>query len=546
MKPKVKFTNVSKKYSLFKKKSDQLLDVFSLNKKQKDFYALNNVSFEVYEGETIGVVGVNGSGKSTLSNLLAGIVPPTDGDIEVNGDTSLVAISAGLNNSLSGLENIKLKCLMHGLSKDEIKEITPEIIDFADIGDFIYQPIKNYSSGMKSRLGFAISVHINPDVLIVDEALSVGDQTFYEKCIKKFKDFKKDGKTIFFISHSISQINSISDRVIWMNFGKIQEFGDKDTVLSNYKKFINWFNNLSEIDKKEHRSKMLSDQMKATIDSMPVNNNLRRGRVNNFKGKKKKSNRSNIIQICILFLLFLFSGSLLFVNEPSAYFQKFSFNKPDTVQNTGVLDDSSENKEPKIIEKEGIITEKSAVVYADEKLSEKVTELPFSSGIFIKELHEGYFKVQKDNIIGYIKDDLAVISDEQLNPVKLSISEITPVFPEAFLNSYQFSLAHLNMKDTEVKENLYGLSSEEQDKFGNTLLIYNSENMTFRVNDSNVADTIIISQINIEDAIFSDICEMAQLHSSDENLYYILTESYKIVINKSEATLALTSLDSNY
>ncbi|CAM3953338.1 teichoic acids export ABC transporter ATP-binding subunit TagH [Mesobacillus thioparans] len=254
--------DVYKKYKMHSKPSEKLLDVILPGGYGEDFYALQDISFTAKRGDVIGLVGVNGSGKSTLSNIIAGVIPPTMGTIETIGQTSLIAISSGLNNQLTGRENIELKCLMLGFSKKEIKEMEPEIIDFADIGKFIDQPVKKYSSGMKSRLGFAISVTVNPDILVIDEALSVGDQAFAQKSKNKMFEFKEKGKTIFFVSHSMGQIKEFCEKAIWLEYGEIKQYGPVSEVIPEYEKFLKKYKSMTAAEQKKFREEVISKQSK--------------------------------------------------------------------------------------------------------------------------------------------------------------------------------------------------------------------------------------------------------------------------------------------
>ncbi len=257
--------NVTKKYKLYNKNSDKLLDLLLPKSYGEEYYALRNVSFEAEKGDVIGFVGVNGSGKSTLSNIIAGILPPSGGEVKVNGKTALIAVSSGLNNQLSGRENIELKMLMLGFDKKRIKELEPEIIEFSELGKFIDQPVKSYSSGMKSRLGFAISVNIDPDILIIDEALSVGDKTFAEKCLDKMNEFKERGKTMFFVSHSIGQMKKFCQKALWLEYGELKAYGPIEEVMPQYEKFLKEYKAMSKKEQKQYREQQMEKRSKATV-----------------------------------------------------------------------------------------------------------------------------------------------------------------------------------------------------------------------------------------------------------------------------------------
>lgn len=283
MKYKVEVNNVYKMYSTQAKRVDKLLSFFSFkrqNKNNKYFAAVKDVSFQAVEGETIGILGLNGSGKSTLSNLLAQVIQPSKGSIILNGTPSLIAISAGLNNNLSGMENITLKCMMHGLTPKQIDEIRQDIIDFAELADYIHQPVKNYSSGMRSRLGFAISVHTEPDILIIDEALSVGDTTFTNKCLDKMNEFKAKGKTIFFVSHSASQMKTFCDRIVWMHYGEMKAVGPAEEVVKEYTLYTRDIKKLSEAEKLQLRKDSLKNQYIEVAKGEDLNDkNVQKGEV---------------------------------------------------------------------------------------------------------------------------------------------------------------------------------------------------------------------------------------------------------------------------
>ena len=254
----IEFKNVSKIYSLKSKQKG--------HKMNKRFYALKDISFQIPKGEVVGVLGTNGSGKSTMSVVLAGISEVDEGQMIVNGEQALIAVNTGLNNQLTGMENIELKCAMLGFNKKRIEEIKQGVIDFAEIGDFLYQPVKKYSSGMKSRLGFSINLALDPDIMIIDEALSVGDKGFAQKCINKMNELKDKGKTIIFVSHSLPQVRSFCTKALWIEGGMMKEYGEINEVCDHYSDYVDYYNSLSDKEKKQIRDEKFT---KRVIDKKP-------------------------------------------------------------------------------------------------------------------------------------------------------------------------------------------------------------------------------------------------------------------------------------
>jgi len=239
----IKVSNLTKIYHLYDKPQDRLKEALNPFKKSyhHDFYAMNNVSFEIKKGETVGIIGKNGAGKSTLLKMITGVLTPTSGTIEVNGKiASLLELGAGFNPEMSGIENIYLNGTLMGFTKDEIDTKVDSILEFADIGEFINQPVKMYSSGMFARLAFSIAINVEPEVLIVDEALSVGDISFQAKCLRRMEKISQCGVTILFVSHDTQSISKFCKNVIWINDGVIIEKGDPSTIIENFLSFMTY------------------------------------------------------------------------------------------------------------------------------------------------------------------------------------------------------------------------------------------------------------------------------------------------------------------
>lgn len=236
----IEIKGLVKKYKMYNRKQDRLIEaIFPRMHRHTEFTAINNLDLTVKKGEVVGILGKNGAGKSTLLKMITGVVVPTAGEIKVNGKiSSLLELGTAFNSELTGEENIYQHGQVMGLTREEIEASKQSIIDFADIGDHLYQPVKTYSSGMFARLAFSCAINVNPEILIVDEVLSVGDMAFQLKCFKKFEEFKESGKTIFFVTHSINDVIRNCTRTIIMKEGNKIFDGDVKEGVELYKKII--------------------------------------------------------------------------------------------------------------------------------------------------------------------------------------------------------------------------------------------------------------------------------------------------------------------
>ena len=270
---------VSKVYKLYDKPADRVREALGISKKQfyKKHYALSEVNLTIGKGECVGIIGANGAGKSTLLKIITGVLNPTSGKVEINGKISaLLELGAGFNPEYTGIENIYVNGRMTGFAKEEVDKRLADILEFADIGDFVYQPVKTYSSGMFVRLAFAVAINIEPDILIVDEALAVGDVFFQAKCFRKFEEFKNKGKTILFVSHALGSIQKYCDRAILLDKGVKVDEGAPKQMIDMYNRILvhSEDDNIIRMDKrKESGEKCGWDESKPWKEQLACNPN---------------------------------------------------------------------------------------------------------------------------------------------------------------------------------------------------------------------------------------------------------------------------------
>lgn len=402
---KVKATNLTKRFEMLETTSNKMKTLFGLNRdKGQEFWALRNVSFEVHDGETIGIIGLNGSGKSTISTLISGTMTPTTGALEVNGDVSIIALGTGLIPNLTGRENIHVVGLMMGMTNKEIENKLDDIINFSELGPFIDQPLKTYSSGMKAKLSFSIAAYQDPDILIIDEVLSVGDGTFGQKSADKMFEFREQGKTILLISHDMLAIEKWCDKVLWLHYGEVKGYGSTEEILPQYINFVQWFIRLAPEEQDEYKEKVRREQLTYSVEILKDELEEEYGQKNSRSNREavkeqldfSKNNKLSVfikMLLVVLALVFLAGGIFYTSNtsdvaalaNPINFFQQHAFREKTEFSEkiSNEVRSLSESEARKNRNKEELqlksITENQTTTTKSSKASKKSSSLKESS-----------------------------------------------------------------------------------------------------------------------------------------------------------------------
>ncbi|PFE71910.1 teichoic acid export protein ATP-binding subunit [Bacillus cereus] len=538
----VKFQNVTKKYKMYNKPSDKLKDLFRKQEDGEFHYALSDVSFEVPKGEIIGIIGLNGSGKSTLSNLIAGVTMPNKGEIDIKGSAALIAISSGLNGQLSGIENIELKGLMMGLTKEKVKEIIPQIIEFADIGKFINQPVKTYSSGMKARLGFAISVNINPDVLVIDEALSVGDQTFTNKCLKKMNEFKEKGKTIFFISHSLNQVNSFCTKAIWLYYGQVREYGDVKDVVANYRTFLKEYNQMPPAERKKLQEKEVSQFQHGLLQEYPTNLKRKNRKFKLPPRKPKKKNGVIIGTGIALLVCGVLAGSYYKGWLP---LQNGNKNVEKTVQSKNTNEDS-QIKMPAKDERYLVNSNEISIRKEASTSSERLAVANFGDIFTVSDRKKDTANTEWGQVklpsgeTGWLSTQYAVPFAPKQNMVEDSkLDDLLSLLKRVYGTQIKDAPSYLGKTEKELQTTYPNVLNPLQTVAGKTIV--KDGNIQFGISQDKVVD-ITLQNISLSVAKLHEVLGKESMSNNEENNYFYETSSYYIAARSDETHKEIQSI----
>lgn len=341
----IELIDISKKYRLYRKNIDKIKEFLFLDKKKyhENFFALKNINLYVKKGETLGIIGKNGSGKSTLLKIISKIVTPTTGTCKISGRISaLLELGSGFNPDYTGYQNIYFQGSLLGYSKEEMDSKLDDILYFADIGQFIYQPFKSYSSGMAARLAFSVAINVEPDILIIDEALSVGDMAFQAKCYQKFKDFQKKEITILFVTHSIDLIIKHCTKAIFLESGKIIKEGNSKEVVEAYRKNIT----IHSVKKIEQRSQ----ENKYKISNTMSYGNLK-AKISNFKIMNREGKNTDVIYKDEIYTVEM---RIKFLEDVINPIFAFTIRTVDSLELTGTNSSLLNNKIDKVLKNEKI------------------------------------------------------------------------------------------------------------------------------------------------------------------------------------------------
>ncbi|MGF2620879.1 teichoic acids export ABC transporter ATP-binding subunit TagH [Bacillus cereus] len=536
---KVKLENVTKKYKMYNKPSDKLKDLFFRSGDGEYHYALNNISFEVPEGEIVGIVGLNGSGKSTLSNLIAGVTMPNKGTVDIKGTAALIAISSGLNGQLTGLENVELKGLMMGLSKEKIKRIIPQVIEFADIGKFIHQPVKTYSSGMKSRLGFAISIHIDPDILVIDEALSVGDQTFTQKCLDKMNEFKEQGKTIFFISHSVSQVKSFCTKAIWIHYGKLREYGNVEEVVGHYSDFLKQYNQMTAEERKQLREEQMSQFQHGLLQEQFTKIHKPRRK---FKlSRHKVKNKSKIIAgICLATIAGIITAGIYYNDLIS--FSKGNKDIEKVVISKNVTEEKQAEKEEKYI-----ITSNEISIRKEASINgERIAVANFGDIFTIFDRKTATVNTEWVQIKlpsgenGWLSTQYAVPFASKQNMVEDSkLDDLLSLLKRVYGTQIKEVPSYLGKGEKELQTTYPNTLNTLQKVAGKTIV--KDGNIRFGILQDKVVD-ITLQDISLSVAKLHELLGKESMSNNEENNYFYETNSYYIAARSDQTHKEIQSI----